>query len=223
MSSVVSGITKVFSSIGTGLATLGTAVKGVGASFFSAGGSSAGSLFSSAAGSTSTLGNIFSGVKNIMSIGPLGAIGDALGATAGALAGGAGATTGAGTGFLSGLGSAFSNPQVVAGVFQGAGVGIGKYLEMEAYENMQQENIEAAERAQAVKTANYNNLPVFESPQAIVPAPPEVQTAAAEPITAQNAYARYNETKEAEVWAYNPETGMVEKMKRSPAPATMVA
>jgi hypothetical protein len=118
MSSLVSGITKVFSSLGSGLATgaatLGSAIRGIGASFFTAGaatGQSAASgtgIFSKLFGGGSTLGNIFSGVSSVLGGGPGAAIpalaaGGAAGAAAIPAVAGT-AATGLGTAMNAGAG-----------------------------------------------------------------------------------------------------------------------
>ena len=108
MSGVVSAITKVFSSLGTGVAQLGSAVRGVGASLFTTGAatgssiasamSGGGGILSSIFGSGGVLGNMLSGAASIMGLGPPGGTGVDLmttAATGATGATGASAATGA--------------------------------------------------------------------------------------------------------------------------------
>jgi hypothetical protein len=118
MSGLVSGITKVFTSLGTGAAALGNAVRGVGASLFTASaatGSSmaSGGLSSLFGGGSSILGNMLSGALKT------GLVGGLVGAGTSALTGGdwkKGAVIG-------GLGGAAAGG--LAGAFTSAGSATG--------------------------------------------------------------------------------------------------
>lgn len=106
MSGLVSGLTKVFTSVGSGIAKVGKAVLGVGASLFT-GGAAPGGLGGVLNGLTGggVLGNMLTGAIKQAGIGAL--IGGAIGAVSGAGFGkGAlyGALGGAATGALSGSG-----------------------------------------------------------------------------------------------------------------------
>ena len=117
MSGIISGIAKVFTSVASGVAKIGGAVKGVGATLFTSGAASGGAIggvIKSVTG-TGVLGNILTGAVKQAGIGAL--IGGAIGAATGqgfgkgALYGGLG---GAVTGGLSGAGL-FSSAGVVPG------------------------------------------------------------------------------------------------------------
>jgi hypothetical protein len=106
MSSLVSGIAKVFTSVGSGLAaTLGSAVRGVGATLFTGsaatGTSAAGGGLANLFNGGGILSNIFRGAGNVLSRGPLGALTTA--AAAAPAAGVAAAAPAAGGGFFSQL------------------------------------------------------------------------------------------------------------------------
>jgi hypothetical protein len=83
MSGLVSGITKIFTSLGTGAATLGSAVRGVGASLFTASAATGSSMASGG------LSNLFGGTLGSMISGALktGLTGGLIGAGVGALTG----------------------------------------------------------------------------------------------------------------------------------------
>lgn len=113
MSGIVSGITKVFSSVGSAVARVGSAVAGVGASVFTSGAASgagsmaSGGLSSVASGFGGTLGKVLTGAISQAAIGAV--IGGGISALTGngfgkgALMGGlAGAATGGLTGLMSG-------------------------------------------------------------------------------------------------------------------------
>lgn len=217
MSSLVSGITKVFSSIGTGAAALGSAVRGVGASLFTAGAATGASVASQAAtggtgilakifGSGSTLGNMLSGAANIMASGPAGAVTAAMAAPAAAVTGATGlganvasaaeplvnAATPTGlvpTG-ISGAVKGFGNflsTEGGAGLLAGLGAGIGSYQESKTYEDQKNADRQYLIDKDRRVTEGYN-VPM----SALAGGTPSLMV---KPKTA---------------WKYNPQSGQIE-------------
>jgi hypothetical protein len=215
MSSRVSGITKVFSSIGTGAAALGSAVRGVGASLFTAGAATGSSVAAQAAsggtgilakifGSGSTLGNMLSGAANIMAAGPAGAVTAAMAAPAAAVTGatGLGANVASATEPLvnaatptglapTGLGSTVKGfweglgPEGKAGLLQGLGSGIASYQESKTYEDQKNADRQYLINKDKNITESYN-VPM----SALAGGTPTVKAKVA--------------------WKYNPQNGQIE-------------
>jgi hypothetical protein len=195
MSSLVSGVTKIFSAVGTGLAKIPQAIRAVGASLFTAGGSS-GSLFKSLLGTGSTIGNMFAGVKSVLGLSPLGAVGDAVASTATTLAGGLGAAVpGVATAAVEGAGTIAANtatgvaPKLTgfdkalsfanSDLASAALVGGGAYLSAKAQADAAEQARQDVLNEQSRKTNSYNV-----NPNSLVGSPntatqPQVQTAQA--------------------------------------------
>jgi len=210
MSSLVSGVTKIFSAVGTGIgaaaATLGSAVKAVGSSLFTAGAASGsgiasgGGFFSNLLGSGSTLGNMFSGVANVLGLGPPGSVGQLAGA-----AGSLGAETSTG---LKGLGGFFESPlgEAALGAAQGWAESKAQDRQIEAVRGLQNDRI-AADKAASDRITNSYNVPnsalvggslEASAPQAVTQAttPRQTPSVTRQPKT---------------MWAYNKDTQMLEK------------
>jgi hypothetical protein len=188
MSGLASGVTKIFTSIGTGLAKIPQAIRAVGASLFTAGGSS-GSLFKSLLGTGSTLGNMFAGVKSVLGLSPLGAVGDAVATTATTLGGGLGsalpavataAVEGAGTVAantatgvvpkLTGFGSFLRDPDVLAAGITAGGAFLGAKAQADAEEQARQDVLNKEKRLTNSYNVNPNSL--VGSPQMVASAQP---------------------------------------------------
>jgi hypothetical protein len=176
MSSLVSGVGKIFTSIGSGVARLTSAFKGVGAVAGTAGAatgtasSGLGSLFGGGGGGGGILSNIFSGVSSLFGGSTIGTTaGDFAGPWGQSLAGAATAATSAtgafpvagaaGAGGLKGLGSGlldFAKSEGGAGLIAGLGAGIGKYQELQSIEDMQATNLAYLQKQEDDRRSSYD-------------------------------------------------------------------
>jgi hypothetical protein len=174
MSSLVSGVGKIFTSVGSGWAKLTTAFKGIGAVAGTAGAatgtasSGLGSLFGGGGGGV--LSNIFSGVSNLFGGSTIGTTagnfagpwGQSLGTAATAATSATGAfptapTVGLGVGGgSSGLLGDFLGSQGGAGLIAGLGEGIGKYQELQSIEDMQATNLAYLQKQEDDRRGSYD-------------------------------------------------------------------
>jgi hypothetical protein len=174
MSSLVSGVGKIFTSIGSGVAKLIPAVKAIGASVFTAGaatGSSSGAL-GGMFGGQGILGSMFNGVSSLFGgstigtttgnfSGPWGLnLADA--ATAATSASGVfpkaptvGLGVGGGGGESSGLIGQLLGSQAAMGAFAGLGSGIENYNQLQSIEDMQEKQLAHLNAAQQKVTDSY--------------------------------------------------------------------
>jgi hypothetical protein len=166
MSGAASGITKVFSSFGSGIARLGTAVKGVGASLFTGAAASGQSISGGGLGSIlggGTLGKIFGGATRVLG-GPAGQLAGAVGTALPAATRGFGSyapalvdgmTTGATTvtqsgGLFKGIGD-FLGSEAGIGLVGGLVGGAGDGMQQQAILDARAEESAMARQAEEAK------------------------------------------------------------------------
>jgi hypothetical protein len=229
MSSLVSGIAKVFASVGTGVAaTLGSAVRGVGATLFTGmaatgtAASGVGSLF----GQGTMLGNLMNGVGSVLGAGPAGI---ATAAAAAPAAAGTAAAAPAASGFswanLLGTGTAATSAtteagkevaqgglgswlgsQGFAGAVMGAGAGIGAYMQSQSEEKI------AADQAKALREKERRITEGYDVPQESLAGGGVAW--AGDPVTRPTPTDKYrvNTRPKREIWTYDPSDGHVKRM-----------
>ena len=240
MSSLVSGIAKVFAGVGTGVAaTLGSAVRGVGATLFTSGaatGTAAGGL-SSLFGGSGILGNLFKGVGSVLASGPAGVLTTAAAAAPAAATAAAGGAAAPAAGFWASLGEGLTGaatatgatPALAAttgGATGGFGKAIGSFLGSQAGAGaiaglgagvggyLQSQALQETAQADrdAIREREKRITQGYDVPESSLVGGGSISADQGQRPTPTNKYARPKKPTR-EVWTYNPENGRIETVR----------